>query len=363
VRVFDAATLAPRARLEFPWAVNFSTLRPESGAPGGGAAAAVVGDDPDVVIADLLSGQTALRLKGHRDFAFAAAWHPGGTLLATGNQDATTMVWDVRAPGAALAVLPARLGAVRALRWSGDGRCARARGRGPRGGRAGGLGGGGGVGAAGRGGPSDPPPHQSPLRPHPPPVHQRFLVAAEPADYVHIYEMDGGAAVAEQEVDLFGEISGVSLSPCGSMLFVGVSGAARARAGLGARGAALVAPGGWCEPPPRGTRGSPAPLSPAPPSPKPPCPPPDPMYSSVLQFQRRPSPDAAPGGPSVRWAPAGGAGAGAGRGGDGDDGAGAAAAAVRRRLRAQLEEFDRLEARLWRRQGMERRAGGEDAAA
>jgi hypothetical protein len=99
-----------------------ASLRPESGAPGGGAAAAIVGDDPDVCIADLLSGQTVLRLKGHRDFAFAAAWHPHGHLLATGNQDATTMVWDVRAPGAALAVLPARLGAVRALRWSGDGR-------------------------------------------------------------------------------------------------------------------------------------------------------------------------------------------------------------------------------------------------
>jgi WD40 repeat protein len=102
--------------------VNFSTLRPDGGgAPGGGAAAAVVGDDPEVCLVDLLAGTTVLKLKGHRDFAFAAAWHPRGQLLATGNQDGTTMVWDVRAPGGALAVLPGRLGAIRSLRWSADG--------------------------------------------------------------------------------------------------------------------------------------------------------------------------------------------------------------------------------------------------
>ena len=50
-------------------------------------------------------------------------------------------------------------------------------------------------------------------------------MAAEPADYVHIYEMEGGAATREQEIDIFGEVSGVALSPCGGMLYVGVSGA------------------------------------------------------------------------------------------------------------------------------------------
>jgi WD40 repeat protein len=123
LRVFDAATLAPRARVVFPWAVNFASLRPGAAAAGGGAVAAVVGDDPDALLVDLLSGRTALRLTGHRDFAFAAAWHPAGGLLATGNQDGTAMVWDVRAPGGPLDVLPGRLGAMRALRWSSDGRC------------------------------------------------------------------------------------------------------------------------------------------------------------------------------------------------------------------------------------------------
>ncbi|GBF93182.1 hypothetical protein Rsub_05914 [Raphidocelis subcapitata] len=249
VRVFDAATLAPRARLQFPWAVNYATLRPEGGAPGGGAAAAVVGDDPVVCLVDLLAGQTVLRLRGHKDYAFAAAWHPRGQLLATGNQDGTTMVWDVRAPGGALAVLPGRLGAIRALRWSGDG---------------------------------------------------GLLVAAEPADYVHVYEMEGGAPRRTQEIDLFGEISGIALPPCGSMLFVGVS---------------------------------------------------DPMYSSVLQFQRRRGAGAGPDDEAGCWAaargaaprcagpfePAGGGGDAATSDEEGEGGAEAAAraAAAGRQLRAR----------------------------
>lgn len=122
MRAIDAATLAPRARIPFPFAVNFTTMRPEGAAPGGGAVAAVAGDDAVVCLVDILSGRVIMRLKGHKDYSFAAAWSPGGGLLATGNQDGTTMVWDVRAPGGPLQVLPGRLGAIRGLRWSTDGR-------------------------------------------------------------------------------------------------------------------------------------------------------------------------------------------------------------------------------------------------
>jgi WD40 repeat protein len=90
VRVFDASTMAPRAQLRFAWPVNYAVLQP------GGSLAAVVGDDPDTSLADLSSGLTVMTLKGHRDFSFAAAWHPGGHLLATGNQ-----VRGLPAPGGA----------------------------------------------------------------------------------------------------------------------------------------------------------------------------------------------------------------------------------------------------------------------
>ncbi len=66
--------------LTFDWPVNFSTLSPD------GNLCAVVGDDPVGVLMDMRTDKQVAQLKGHYDFSFAAAWHPGGNLLATGNQ-------------------------------------------------------------------------------------------------------------------------------------------------------------------------------------------------------------------------------------------------------------------------------------
>jgi WD40 repeat protein len=94
-------------------------------------------------------------------------------VVATGNQDRTCRLWDVRNPSEALAVLEGRIGAVRGLKFSPDG---------------------------------------------------RFLAASEPADFVHVYDVAAGYARA-QEIDLFGEIAGVSFSPDdgAEALFVGVA--------------------------------------------------------------------------------------------------------------------------------------------
>ncbi|PNH07375.1 WD repeat domain-containing protein [Tetrabaena socialis] len=83
-------TLRQLACWPYEWAVNYATMRP------GSHLAAVVGDDPATLLTDVHNGVTVARLEGHRDFSFAAAWHPGGTLLATGNQDTTALLWDVR---------------------------------------------------------------------------------------------------------------------------------------------------------------------------------------------------------------------------------------------------------------------------
>lgn len=119
-----------------PWAVNCSAVRPRSC-----DLVCSVGDDPEALVHDASTGRPVLRLGGHLDFSFAVAWHPDGNVLATGNQDMTTRVWDVRSPRAPLALLRARIGAVRALRFSPCG---------------------------------------------------RFLAAAEPADYVTVYDAASG---------------------------------------------------------------------------------------------------------------------------------------------------------------------------
>ena len=80
VRLFDVGSWQKVADFGLPWACNYATLSPNR------TALAVVGDDPAALLLDPGSGRVAARLKGHADYSFAAAWHPGGVLLATGNQ-------------------------------------------------------------------------------------------------------------------------------------------------------------------------------------------------------------------------------------------------------------------------------------
>lgn len=166
VRVFDPAAGFQQLRTStFDWAVNFSTLSPC------GRVVCTVGDDPVGVLTDMSSGRAVAQLRGHLDYSFAAAWHPSGHLIATGNQDTTARVWDVRHLAQSVAVLKGRIGAVRSLRFSSDG---------------------------------------------------RFLATAEPADFVHLYDVASGFQ-REQEIDLFGEVSGISFSPDAQSFFVGIA--------------------------------------------------------------------------------------------------------------------------------------------
>ncbi|KAJ0735632.1 putative transcription factor WD40-like family [Helianthus annuus] len=49
----------------------------------------------------------------------------------------------------------------------------------------------------------------------------QFLVVAEPADFVHVYNTNLNYE-ERQEIDFFGEIAGVSLSPDDEALYIGV---------------------------------------------------------------------------------------------------------------------------------------------
>ena len=71
----------------------------------------------------------------------AASLRPSQISEYTHVQDTTTRIWDIRQPGKSLAVLSGRMGAVRSLRFSSDG---------------------------------------------------RFLAMAEPADFVHVFDVKAG---------------------------------------------------------------------------------------------------------------------------------------------------------------------------
>ncbi|XP_043696794.1 uncharacterized WD repeat-containing protein C2A9.03-like isoform X1 [Telopea speciosissima] len=165
VRVFDTDTFACLNHFSFEWSVNNTSVSPD------GKLLAVLGDSADCLIADAQSGKVVGNLKGHLDYSFSSAWHPDGRILATGNQDTTCRLWDVRKLSESLDVLKGRMGAIRAVKFTSDG---------------------------------------------------RFMAMAEPADFVHIYDSRSGYRKA-QEIDLFGEIAGISFSPDTEALFVGVA--------------------------------------------------------------------------------------------------------------------------------------------
>ncbi|XP_062079120.1 uncharacterized WD repeat-containing protein C2A9.03-like [Humulus lupulus] len=164
VRVFDMERFQLSKSFFFPWAVNHTSLSPD------GKLLVVAGDKQKCILADSQTGKTVTPLRGHLDFSFASAWHPDGVTFATGNQDKTSRIWDVRNLSKSVEVLKGNIGAIRSIRYTSDG---------------------------------------------------RYMAMAEAADFVHVYDVKSGYE-KEQQVDLFGEISGMSFSPDTETLFIGV---------------------------------------------------------------------------------------------------------------------------------------------
>ncbi|XP_076917439.1 putative WD repeat-containing protein C2A9.03 [Bidens hawaiensis] len=164
VREYDMDGFQLVNHFHFPWPVNHTSLSPDR------KLIAIVGDHLDGLLVDSTTGKMAATVEGHLDYSFATAWHPDGKIFATGNQDKTCRVWDVRNLANPVSVLKGNMGAVRSVRFSSDG---------------------------------------------------QFLVVAEPADFVHVYNTKLNYE-KRQEIDFFGEISGVSVSPDDETLHIGV---------------------------------------------------------------------------------------------------------------------------------------------
>ncbi|XP_047315054.1 uncharacterized WD repeat-containing protein C2A9.03-like [Impatiens glandulifera] len=164
VRVFDMEKFQLSNHFIFDWPVNHTSQSPD------GNLITVVGDSPTGLLVDSRTGKTIATLSGHADYSFASAWNPDGVTFATGNQDKTCRIWDVRNLSKSVTSLRGNLGAIRSIRYTSDG---------------------------------------------------RYLSTAEPADFVHVYDVRSGYK-EEQEINFFGEISGMAFSPDTDSLFIGV---------------------------------------------------------------------------------------------------------------------------------------------
>ncbi|VAI60263.1 unnamed protein product [Triticum turgidum subsp. durum] len=164
VRDYDMERFQLCNHFQFDCPVNHTSLSPDR------KLVLAVGDHPDALLVDANSGETLHSMKGHHDYSFASAWSPDGRTFATGNQDKTCRVWDVRNLSKAVHVLKGNLGAIRSIRFTSDG---------------------------------------------------QFLAMAEHADFVQIFDARSDYT-KRQELDFFGEISGISFSPDMDALFVGV---------------------------------------------------------------------------------------------------------------------------------------------
>jgi WD40 repeat protein len=64
-----------------------------------------------------------MQLTGHTGYTFSCSWHPAGSLLATGNEDHSARIYDIRKPESSTHVLGARMAAIRSVRFSPSGDC------------------------------------------------------------------------------------------------------------------------------------------------------------------------------------------------------------------------------------------------
>ncbi len=160
LRNLDVDTMKLTKQTQLDWALNCSALSTDH------RLNVVVGDDCAALLLDADTGEVLRRIEGHTDYSFACAWSDDGHLFATGSQDMTTRLYDARNTSLPVAIYGANLGAIRSVRFSEGG---------------------------------------------------RYLATAEPADFVHIFDMKEPLKI--QTLDFFGEISGISFA--GDSFFVG----------------------------------------------------------------------------------------------------------------------------------------------
>lgn len=89
----DLTTLYVKSCIEFPWAINSVSMNPLNH-----SLKLIVGDNINSFILDdrVDHFKPVNILTGHKDFSFACDWSHNGMSIATGNQDSTMRLYDIR---------------------------------------------------------------------------------------------------------------------------------------------------------------------------------------------------------------------------------------------------------------------------
>jgi WD40 repeat protein len=170
VRILDVNTNTFIADHKYEHAMNCSAISPDQ------RLRILTGDTRKVLICNAETGEILQELEGHRDFGFACDWADNGWTVATGNQDMQVLIWDARkwknSQGIAspIATIAAEMAGVRKLKFS----------------------------PVGSG--------------------KRVLIAAEPADFVSVIDVETFSS--KQTLSFFGEIGGLDFANNGQDLII-----------------------------------------------------------------------------------------------------------------------------------------------
>jgi WD40 repeat protein len=116
IRIFDINSMEmPLTIIPFDDPVNFVSLSPNK------QLALVMTDNVDGYIFDFTSNKIVKTLKGHLDFGFTGDWNPNGIQVATGNQDVTCRVWDIRNESKEIQTLQGEVGCILNVKYANGG--------------------------------------------------------------------------------------------------------------------------------------------------------------------------------------------------------------------------------------------------
>ncbi|KAF9286872.1 hypothetical protein BGZ68_002486 [Mortierella alpina] len=166
IRCVDLRTLQTPVMYPTDWYVNYTSQSPD------GHMIGIVGDAMDGQVMSVNSKEKIATLKGHQRYSFSVAWSPDSRMLATGSDDRSTCIYDTRKMSHPVHILSKGiLESVRSLRYSSCG---------------------------------------------------RYLFMAEDRNVVHVVDASSDYTKA-QRIDFIGDISGISPTPDGEGLYIGVS--------------------------------------------------------------------------------------------------------------------------------------------